>query len=88
MLYVNGIAVGMFELKRSSVSIGEGIRQMLTNQQKENIQGFFNTMQLLMAGNEAEGLKYGVIETPEKYYLQWREDTDPIRLAKNELVVR
>ena len=85
VLYVNGIAVAMFELKRSSVSIGEGIRQMLTNQQKENIQGFFNTMQLLMAGNEAEGLKYGVIETPEKYYLQWREDTDPTRLAKNEL---
>lgn len=85
VLYVNGIAVGMFELKRSSVSIGEGIRQMLTNQQKENIQGFFNTMQLLMAGNEAEGLKYGVVETPEKYYLQWREDTDPKRVAKNAL---
>lgn len=85
VLYVNGIAVGMFELKRSSVSIGEGIRQMLTNQQKENIQGFFNTMQLLMAGNEAEGLKYGVIETPEMFYLQWREDTDPERVAQNEL---
>ena len=85
VLYVNGIAVAMFELKRSSVSIGEGIRQMLTNQQRENIQGFFNTMQLLMAGNEAEGLKYGVIETPEKYYLQWREDTDPKRLEKNPL---
>ena len=75
VLYVNGIAVGMFELKRSCVSIGEGIRQMLTNQKKENIQGFFSTMQLLMAGNEAEGLRYGVIETPEKYYLSWREDT-------------
>lgn len=85
VLYVNGIAVAMFELKRSSVSVGEGIRQMLTNQQKENIQNFFNTMQLLMAGNEAEGLKYGVIETPEKYYLQWREDTDTTRIKNNEL---
>lgn len=85
VLYINGIAVGMFELKRSSVSIGEGIRQMLTNQQKENIQGFFNTIQLLMAGNEAEGLKYGVVETPEKFYLQWREDTDPKRVENNAL---
>ena len=85
VLYVNGIALGMFELKKSCVSVGEGIRQMLTNQQKENIQSFFSTMQLLMAGNEAEGLKYGVIETPEKYYLQWREDTDPTRIAKNTL---
>lgn len=81
VLYINGIAVGMFELKRSSVSIGEGIRQMLTNQQKENIQGFFNTIQLLMAGNEAEGLKYGVVETPEKFYLQWREDCHALSLC-------
>ena len=74
VLYVNGIAVVMFELKRSSVSIGEGIRQMITNQKKENIQGFFSTVQLLMAGNESQGLRYGVIGTPEKYYLSWRED--------------
>ena len=74
VLYVNGIAVGMIELKRSLVSTGEGIRQMLTNQKKENIRSFFSTMQLLMAGNEAEGLKYGVIETEEKFYLSWRED--------------
>lgn len=74
VLYVNGIAVAMFELKKSCVSIGEGIRQMLTNQQKENILNFFAPIQLLMAGNESEGLKYGVIDTPEKYYLSWHED--------------
>ena len=84
VLYLNGIAVVMFELKRSCVSSGEGIRQMLTNQKKENIQGFFSTMQLLMAGNEAEGLRYGVIETPEKYYLSWIEDTN----ATDDLSVR
>lgn len=81
VLYVNGIAVAMFELKSSRVSVGEGIRQMLTNQKKENIRSFFSTMQLLMAGNEAEGLKYGVVKTEEKYYLTWREDkraTDPL----------
>lgn len=75
VLYVNGIALGMFELKRSCVSVGEGIRQMLTNQKKENIESFFATEQFLFAGNEAEGLRYGTIETPEKYYLQWKEDT-------------
>ncbi|TFH47857.1 MAG: type I restriction endonuclease subunit R, partial [Methanothrix sp.] len=35
VLYVNGIAVGVLELKRSSVSIGDGIRQTLSNQQPE-----------------------------------------------------
>ena len=74
VLYVNGIALGMFELKRSCVSVGEGIRQMLTNQKKENIQNFFATEQLLFAGNEAQGLRYGTTETPEKYYLIWKED--------------
>lgn len=76
VLYVNGIALGMFELKRSCVSVGEGIRQMLTNQKKENIESFFATEQLLFAGNEAEGLRYGTTETPEKYYLKWKEDTN------------
>ena len=74
VLYINGIALGIFELKRSCVSIGEGIRQNLTNQKKEYIQNFFSTTQFLFAGNEAEGLKYGTIETPEKYYLNWKED--------------
>ena len=44
VLYVNGIAVAMFELKSSIVSIGEGIRQMLTNQKKENIRSFFSNI--------------------------------------------
>jgi type I restriction enzyme R subunit len=41
VLYVNGIALGILELKRSTVSIGEGIRQSLTNQQDTFIQAFF-----------------------------------------------
>lgn len=74
VLYVNGIAIGVLELKRSSVSVGEGIRQNLDNQKKEFIRNFFTTMQLVMAGNDTEGLRYGMIETPEKYYLTWTEE--------------
>ncbi|MGX4944358.1 type I restriction endonuclease subunit R [Citrobacter freundii] len=74
VLYVNGIALGVIELKRSTVS--EGIRQNLDNQQKAFIRNFFTTIQLVMAGNDLEGLRYGVIETPEKYYLQWKETAE------------
>ncbi|MGB3533690.1 MAG: HsdR family type I site-specific deoxyribonuclease [Microcoleaceae cyanobacterium] len=74
VLYVNGIVLGVLELKRSSVSIGEGIRQNLDNQKSEFIRPFFTTMQLVMAGNETQGLRYGTIETPEKYYLNWKEE--------------
>ena len=74
VLYVNGIALGILELKRSSVSIGEGIRQNLDNQKKAFIRPFFTTLQLVMAGNDTQGLRYGTIETPEKYYLTWKEE--------------
>ncbi len=76
VLYVNGIALGVLELKRSIVSVGQGIRQNLDNQKKIFIQSFFTTMQLVMAGNDTEGLRYGVIETAEKYYLTWKEDEE------------
>src|SRR5690554_1053572 len=76
VLYVNGIALGVIELKRSSVSVSEGIRQNLDNQKKEFIRNFFSTMQLVMAGNDTQGLRYGTIETPEKHYLEWKEAVD------------
>ena len=76
VIYVNGIALAVIELKRSSVSVSEGIRQNLDNQKREFIRDFFTTMQLVTAGNDTEGLRYGTIETPEKYYLKWKEQ-DP-----------
>ena len=75
VIYVNGIALGVLELKRSTVSVSEGIRQNLDNQKKLFIQPFFTTLQLLMAGNDTEGVRYGTIETSEKYYLTWKQDS-------------
>lgn len=74
VLYVNGIAIGVLELKNSRVSIGDGIRQSLVNQKPEFIGAFFSTVQFIFAGNDSEGLKYGTIGTPEKYFLKWKED--------------
>lgn len=78
VLYVNGIALGVIELKRSSVSVSEGIRQNLDNQKKAFIRNYFTTMQLVMAGNDTQGLRYGAIETPEKYYLEWKESLENV----------
>ncbi|MCC4771138.1 HsdR family type I site-specific deoxyribonuclease [Methanosarcina sp. DH2] len=74
VLYVNGIAIGVLELKNSRVSIGDGIRQNLSNQQPEFNRWFFSTVQFIFAGNDSEGLKYGTIGTLEKYFLKWKED--------------
>ena len=76
VLFVNGIALGVIELKRSKVGVEEGIRQNLDNQKPEFIEKYFTTMQLVMAGNDTQGLRYGTIETSEKYYLKWKEDGD------------
>lgn len=73
VLYVNGIALGVLELKRSTVSISEGIRQNLDNQKHIFIKPFFSTIQYVMAGNDIEGIAYGAIETKEKYFLKWKE---------------
>jgi type I restriction enzyme, R subunit len=78
VLYINGIAIGVIELKRSKVSVEEGIRQNLDNQSDNFIKSFFNTMQLVMAGNDTAGLRYGTTKTPEKYYLKWKEKTDEV----------
>jgi type I restriction enzyme R subunit len=56
VLYVNGIAVSVLELKNSSVSIGEGIRPNISNQQPEFNAWFFSTVQFIFAGNDSEGL--------------------------------
>ncbi len=85
VLYVNGIALGVLELKRSTVSVAEGIRQNLDNQKKEFIQPFFTTMQWVMAGNDTEGLRYATTETPEKHWLQWVEADGPHATESNLL---
>lgn len=76
VLYVNGIALGVLELKRSSISIAEGIRQNYDSQKPEFIRPFFSTMQLVMAGNTSQGVRYGTIETPERYFLAWKEPSE------------
>ena len=78
VIYINGIAIGVIELKRSTVSINEGIRQNLDNQKALFIEKFFTTIQFVIAGNDTEGLKYATTLTPAKYYLPWIEDIKAI----------
>ncbi len=55
VLYINGIAIGVIELKRSSVEVADGVRQLITNQEPIFNQGFFGTVQLALAGSDAQG---------------------------------
>jgi type I restriction enzyme R subunit len=72
VIYLNGIAVGVIELKRSSVEIADGVRQLITNQEEIFNKGFFATVQLVFAGSDAQGLRYGTVTTEEKFFVQWK----------------
>ncbi len=74
VLYINGIAIAVIELKRSSVEVGDGVRQLITNQEEIFNQGFFSTVQLLLAGSDSQGLRYGTTGTPEQFFVQWQDE--------------
>lgn len=79
VLYLNGIAVGVIELKRSSVEIADGVRQLITNQEEIFNKGFFPTVQLVFAGNDSQGLRYGTVTTREEFFVEWKSaDTSPL----------
>lgn len=85
VVYINGIAFGVIELKKSTVSVNEGIRQSISNQQDRFNEWFYSTVQFTAAGNDSEGLRYGTIKTPEQFYLKWKEDeneTEDYKLDK------
>ncbi len=74
VLYLNGIAMAVIELKRSSVEVADGVRQLITNQEEIFNKGFFSTVQLVMAGSDSQGLRFGTTGTPEQFFVQWKDE--------------
>lgn len=74
VLYINGIAVVVIELKRSSVEIADGVRQLITNQEEIFNKPFFSTVQLVLAGSDSQGLRYGTTGTPEQFFVEWKDE--------------
>ncbi|MEF8702380.1 MAG: HsdR family type I site-specific deoxyribonuclease [Candidatus Accumulibacter sp. UW26] len=72
--YLNGIAIMVIELKRSSVEVADGVRQLITNQEEIFNKGFFSTVQLVLAGSDSQGLRYGTTGTPEQFFVEWKDE--------------
>jgi type I restriction enzyme R subunit len=85
VFYINGIAIGVLELKSASKAVEEGIYQNLTNQESRFIKPFFSTIQLVLAGNDSQGLYYGTTKTTAKFFLKWKEDNYKFTPGKNLL---
>lgn len=74
VLYLNGMAIAVIELKRSSVELADGVRQLITNQEPIFNKGFFSTVQLVLAGSDSQGLRYGTTGTPEQFFVEWKDE--------------
>ena len=74
VLYINGLALVVIELKRSSVEIADGVRQLITNQEEIFNKAFFSTVQLVLAGSDSQGLRYGTADTKEQFFVEWKDD--------------
>ncbi len=72
VIYLNGIAIGVIELKRSSVEVVDGVRQLITNQEEIFNLGFFSTVQLVFAGSDSQGLRYGTVTTAAEFFVEWK----------------
>jgi type I restriction enzyme R subunit len=88
VLYLNGLAIAVIELKRSSVELADGVRQLITNQEQIFNKGFFSTVQFLLAGSDSQGLRYGTTGTPEQFFVAWKDEAPPAAPAAGALLDR
>jgi len=63
----------VIELKKSSVSYENGIKQLLREQKKDEIPHLFKYIQLTIAANTNEA-RYATTGTPLKFYSVWKEE--------------
>lgn len=77
VVYVNGIALAVIELKRSLVNYEEGIKQHLSNE-RDFIPSFFTTTQFTIASNDGVDFRYGTIGTPLAFWCKWKKDSNKV----------
>ena len=75
VLFINGIPIVVIELKKSSVSLENGIKQLEKEQGKDEIAHLFKYIQLTIAAN-GSGARYGTTGTAFKFYSVWKEQNE------------
>ncbi len=83
VVYINGIALCVIELKRSTVSLEEGIKQNLSNE-IDLIPSFFTTTQFTIAASDKNGFKYATILTPQKFWCPWKRDDHKVGVSLSD----
>ncbi|WP_276210586.1 type I restriction endonuclease subunit R [Heyndrickxia coagulans] len=75
VLFVNGIPFAVIECKKASISMNQGISQMIRNQGKDYAPQLFKFIQIVMSTNKNE-TKYATCNTPKKFWSVWKEEKE------------
>lgn len=75
VIFINGIPMGVIECKKASISIEQGISQMLRNQGQYYAPQLFKFVQIVMSTNKND-TQYATIYTPKKFWSVWKEDDE------------
>lgn len=86
VLFVNGIPFGVIECKKASVSMAQGIEQMIRNQCEDYLPQLFKYVQIVMSTNKNETM-YATVGTPKKFWSVWQEEDIEKLEKKLELYV-
>ncbi|MFM9329901.1 type I restriction endonuclease subunit R [Paenibacillus mesotrionivorans] len=87
VLFVNGIPLAVLECKKASISMEQGISQMIRNQGKDYIPQLFKFVQIVMSTNKNE-TKYATCNTPKKFWSVWKEEKEEwLQSILNETVM-
>lgn len=81
IVFINGIPLGIIELKKASVSIENAIEQMIENQKEGEIRELFKFSQLLLCAND-ESVKYATAGTNKEFYSVWKDKEEDGKIKK------
>lgn len=87
VLFVNGIPFAVIECKKASISINQGIEQMIRNQGKDYIPQLFKFIQIEMSTNKND-TKYATCATPKKFWSTWKEQDEKWLQAILDIAVK
>ncbi len=87
VLFVNGIPFAVIECKGPTVSVEQGVEQMIRNQKNEYTPQLFKYAQIVVSTNK-NTFRYATTGTSKKYWSEWREEEEEWRDGILEKCVR
>lgn len=87
ILFVNGIPFAVIECKKASISMAQGIEQMIRNQSRDYIPQLFKFSQIVMSTNKNETM-YATCGTAKRFWSVWHEEDTAWLDEKVNIVIK